>query len=115
MKQPIVYIAGPMRGLPDFNYPAFANAAARFRALNLAVINPAENFGGRQDLEWETYMRADIGHVLTSDGIVMLEGWEGSEGATLEHSIATAIGLEVWYDLPGGERRFADIMQGGRS
>ena len=38
-----VYIAGPMTGLPDFNYPAFNAAAAKLRALGLEVLNPAEN------------------------------------------------------------------------
>ena len=34
-----IYIAGPMTGLPDFNYPAFNAAAARMRALGFEVEN----------------------------------------------------------------------------
>jgi hypothetical protein len=36
-----VYIAGPMRGIPEFNFPAF-DAAARGRAMGLEIISPAE-------------------------------------------------------------------------
>lgn len=38
-----IYIAGPMTGLPDNNYPAFHEAAARLRKRCWHVENPAEN------------------------------------------------------------------------
>lgn len=38
-----IYIAGPMSGLPEFNYPAFNRAAAVLRAQGHHVENPAEN------------------------------------------------------------------------
>ena len=41
------------------------------------------------------HLRADIGDLLDCDAILMLPGWEDSAGATLEHSIAVALGLEV--------------------
>lgn len=41
-----LYLAGPMTGLPDFNYPAFHAAAAAWRAAGWTVANPAENFNG---------------------------------------------------------------------
>jgi hypothetical protein len=37
-----VYIAGPMRGYPNFNFPAFDAAAKRGRDLGYVVISPAE-------------------------------------------------------------------------
>lgn len=37
-----IYIAGPMRGYPNFNFPAFDEAAARGRALGHEIISPAE-------------------------------------------------------------------------
>ena len=39
----IVYIAGPMTGLPDLNYPAFNAAEEALTAAGHAVLNPARN------------------------------------------------------------------------
>ena len=35
-----IYIAGPMSGLPEMNYPAFFAEATRLRGLGYEVINP---------------------------------------------------------------------------
>jgi hypothetical protein len=37
-----IYLAGPMRGVPLFNFPAFDAAAAALRKLGHTVFNPAE-------------------------------------------------------------------------
>jgi len=94
----IVYLSGPMSGLEDFNYPAFHDAAKRWRAKGWSVISPADNFGGDVALPKEHYMRMDIAQVLQADAIVMLDGWRMSQGAQLEHDIASAIGLEIFFD-----------------
>ena len=47
---PRIYLAGPMTGLPEFNYPAFHAEAARLRQLGYHVENPAENSASRHHL-----------------------------------------------------------------
>jgi len=92
-----LYIAGPMSGIEDFNYPAFKAAAEYLRFNDYEVVNPAENFGGRQDLSWETYLRAALAQVMHSDGVVLLQGWEASEGVRVELEVARALGIPITY------------------
>ena len=91
----MLYLSGPMTGLPNFNYDAFNNAATTLRDLGNHVFNPAECFGGRQDLAKEEYMRADIKAVLEATVVVTLPNWEKSTGAQLEVEVAKAIGIPV--------------------
>jgi hypothetical protein len=70
-----VYISGPMRGYPNFNFDAFHEAAARWRAAGWEVISPAENFEGRHDLPIGVYMREDTESLLRVSAIAMLPGW----------------------------------------
>lgn len=87
-----IYIAGPMTGLPDFNYPAFHAEAARLRALGYHVENPAEN---PKQPSWGKYMRQSLRQMLTCDTIALLPGWTGSRGATLERYVGQIVGLQV--------------------
>lgn len=88
-----LYIAGPMTGYPEFNYPAFAQAAARLRALGYEVISPHE-LNAVSD-EWMTCMRNDIAALVTCDGVAVLDGHENSDGARVETAIAFALKMPI--------------------
>ena len=90
-----VYIAGPMTGLPEHNFPAFHAAAERLRKAGWEVVNPAENFGGRTNLPRERYLREDVAQMVRCDAIALLPGWENSRGAKLEYLLARELGLKV--------------------
>lgn len=103
----IAYISGPMRGKPNFNYDQFNQvAAALYTSGVLAelflVINPAANFGGDTTLPISTYMQTDIKQVLSADIIVLLPGWEKSEGSMLEAAVAKATGKQFYQAVPVG-------------
>lgn len=89
-----LYLAGPMSGLPKLNFPAFHAEAARLRAMGYTVVNPAE-INSDMQAEWADCMRADIRELVTCDGIALLPGWARSKGATLEHHIASSLGMAV--------------------
>ena len=91
-----IYIAGPMTGHADHNYPAFHAAAERFRQAGWQVVNPADNFDGRTDLPRETYLRADVALLVNSNAIALLPGWEESVGAKMEYLLARAFGMKVF-------------------
>lgn len=92
-----VYVAGPMSGLPDMNYPAFHEAAARLRAKGWHVENPAENPDPHVDASchWTAYMRMGVSQLMTCHAIYLLPGWQQSKGASLEYLIAQRLGLQV--------------------
>lgn len=89
-----IYVAGPMTGLPDLNFPAFHAAAARLRAEGHHVENPAE-INADPTAAWSDCMRKDIARLVTCDAIHLLPGWSKSKGACLEHQIAVGLGLEI--------------------
>ncbi|WP_087864022.1 DUF4406 domain-containing protein [Comamonas thiooxydans] len=89
-----IYIAGPMSGLPDFNYPAFHAAAAVLRTQGHHVENPAENPRPACGT-WQGYMRMSLRQIAACDCLYMLPGWRGSRGARIEHGLALDLGLEV--------------------
>lgn len=91
-----VYIAGPMSGLPEFNYPAFALAASLWRANGYEVLNPAENFMGDTSREYREYIRADLDMLLKADAIALLPGWQQSRGARYELHTAQLLNLPVY-------------------
>ena len=99
-----VYIAGPMTGLPDYNYPAFDNAEAILRAAGLDFFNPA-SIGKECGLNhpYDFYIRKSIINLLQCNAILMLPNWAKSRGAALEYTIAKVLNYtEIRLaDLPG--------------
>lgn len=89
-----IYVAGPMTGHPDLNYPEFNRVAAQLRDLGYHVENPAENPAPACGT-WEAYMRMAIAQLVTCDEIHMLRGWADSKGANIEHTLARQLGLIV--------------------
>ena len=105
------YIAGPMSGLPDWNYPAFFAAANKLKQEGWTTVhNPAakdEEMGYIDEEAKKTGDTAlsvakgvfkfreaylwDITKVIEGNGIYMLKGWEQSPGARGEHAAAVFI------------------------
>lgn len=107
-----IYLAGPMRRIPEFNFPAFFDATRKLRALGHEVCNPAEHDAEVLGFEWQERtghedladlgfdLRAalayDLGWILTrATMVVTLPGWEASKGATAEVAVARALGMPV--------------------
>lgn len=95
----ILYVAGPMTGYPEFNYPAFLDAERQLREAGYGTLNPvdSEEFNPTpgQPQAWNWYMRHALRMVLDADGIALLPGWERSRGATLEKHVAEKLAMPV--------------------
>ena len=89
-----IYVAGPMTGLPGYNFPLFNSTAERLRSEGWHVENPAEH-GHVEGAGWADYLRWDISRIATCGAIYLLPGWSNSKGATLEVHIAGVLALEV--------------------
>ena len=83
-----------MSGLPDFNYPAFFDAADVLDRAGFTVGNPAAD-GQVPGWSWEQYLRRALRLMLECDGVAVLDGWERSRGARLEVEVAEQIGMRV--------------------
>lgn len=92
----MLYIAGPMTGYDDFNFPAFRQAAADLRERGYTVISPHEGAHNRDLTKpWDYYMREDIRLLVECHGLALLPGWGKSKGAKLEKYIAKKLGMQV--------------------
>lgn len=107
----MIYLSGPMTGIPEYNYPAFRQASKTLRDFGQIVFDPSEAFEGRTDLPKEVYMRKDIEMLLQADVVALLEGWEGSKGAQLEVEVARQCGIPVRLlnELLATEGEFYDV------
>lgn len=94
-----IYVAGPMTGIPEFNYPAFREAGENLVKRGHEVLNPVDseklNATGKPQ-SWAWYMRHALRMVLDAEALAVLPGWEGSRGACLEISVADELGMPVY-------------------
>ena len=67
-----VYIAGPMTGYKDWNFPAFYQVADMAKDAGYRALNPAENGGVNRPWAWN--MRNAITLLMTADAITLLPG-----------------------------------------
>lgn len=91
-----LYLAGPMSGLPDFNYPVFNRYAQRLRDVGHEVFNPAEAHDGETGLPLEKYFETDLPEVCRAEAVAVLPGWRESRGAQIEVDLARHLGKGIY-------------------
>lgn len=114
-----VYLAGPMRGIPEYNFPAFMHAAHVLRSMGAEVFNPAEHdvnggfnpdgMTGNEDLAAQGFslrdaLAADLAWITeNAEQIVVLPGWEASAGAKAETATARALSIPIYTFTEAGD------------
>lgn len=124
---PVIYVAGPMTGLPQFNAPAFFDAADQLIGFGYDVRNPAQHdidmgfnpykWSGTESLEetgfdLEAAMKWDLEQVRNADAIVVLPGANKSKGTNLEIAEANKFGTPViyWDNIAKIKGRYNDAL-----
>lgn len=112
MKTRKIYIAGPMTGLPGFNYAEFDKAAAKLRAEGIwEVVSPAEignRYGAPEAINADPKLLAAVvaaeTHALAEcEAIYLLPCWNKSVGARRELAQAIENGAEIVLDYSAPE------------
>lgn len=103
------YLAGPMRGYEAYNFPAFRKEAAWLRANGWKIFSPAERdeadptidhtvnvagWNGSRGLDY--FMAFDLKAVCEMDAVILMKGWEESQGARLEAMVAVEVSHPVF-------------------
>jgi hypothetical protein len=94
------FISGPMSGVRLNNAPEFAKIHAALKECGAGkVFDPAHTWLGEvgQEKSHAHYMQTCLFVLLNGnwDYVVMLDGWQDSVGAALEHDVAVACGMSV--------------------
>jgi hypothetical protein len=113
-----VYISGPMSGIPNENRAAFEDAEKAMRKRfewvdSFSIVNPVQigsalrdrfkdmysSSGKTEKPGWCDYMREDIPALCSCHAVLMLPGWQESDGAQIERYIATKLKMPVFENL----------------
>lgn len=120
MRNPTIYVAGPMRGYENWNYEAFDRQAKALEEVGWKVINPGEmdreysqelvdtspfDFDPNLNYHDQEFLRKvlarDMNFICNEcTAIYMMKGWEKSKGAKAEWTLAKALGLDIFYEVP---------------
>ncbi len=95
-----LYVAGPMSGYEDCNYPLFSKVAAEL-GEKYEVANPAKVRYGRY--HYVDLIRDDLRLMLDCHGVAVLDYWWESVGARNEVNVAGILKMPVrpwkeWLD-----------------
>lgn len=109
-----IYIAGPMTGYPEWNYPAFTEAAAALRALGHDVVSPHELHDDDMTRPFDWYLRRDLKALCDCTAIALLDGWVKSRGANLEYGVAQALDFTIYRYSDGKLEDVTEIARATR-
>jgi len=103
-----VYIAGPMRGIPQLNYPAFFEAKEHLEKLGHQVVCPPMLDRALGYAHWENadvpnvtpaqlreMMLIDLVAISHCDAVYVLDGWGDSRGCAVEMAFAEFLGIPL--------------------
>ena len=121
-----LYLAGPMTGLPDNNYPEFFLKAKALEEVGYQVSNPAtiddvheKEVKGEcvycrteRDHPWEWYVLRGLAMLSACDAIALLPAWNRSAGTRVEVEFAKGMQIPIGSAFLFLDR-YVSIQNGG--
>jgi len=93
-----IYLSGPISGYDlSERRSAFSERQLLLESVGFEVFNPLCN-GLPSTATTNEHMRADLENLLSCDAIYFMSRWTHSAGCLTELHVATAIGLEVYFE-----------------
>ena len=97
-KPPRIYLSGPITGYDlTERYDTFLAKQLSLEAKGWAVANPLRN-GLSPTSNYREHMRRDISMLLECDAVLFMTGFLYSNGCRTEFDVATACGLDVYFE-----------------
>lgn len=96
MKKKKIYISGKISGIEEEAPALFKEAQNLLESQGYEVVNPME-FNHEHDKSWSSFMKEDIKALCDCDEIYMLDNWQHSRGAVIEHNLASNLGMVRHY------------------
>lgn len=103
MSKPRIYISGPISGHDlEERRREFKRVQIMLEAQGFEVFNPMEN-GLPAEATTNEHMHRDLAELTKEgrnkyDAIYMMRRWTHSKGCKVEFDVATAIGLDVYFE-----------------
>lgn len=94
------YISGPMAGKPDDNKPAFMAAEKWLIENGYVPVNPffVQKTICPKPQKLSDYLKDDYCQICHCGSILMLDGWQYSEGAKRELRVALDLEITVLFE-----------------
>ena len=95
-----IYVSGPITNSPN-HLKEFKDAVSFLENEGHTVLNPLDiqvpPIILSDRAEWVYYMKAAIKMLMDAECIYMLDGWQRSDGAQLEHYMAVQLDIPIHY------------------
>ena len=98
MRRKRIYISGKITGTDDY-MERFEKAEKYLITKGYSVLNPAKvNAQMPSDTTYDEYMQIALTMLRMADSIYMLKNWQDSNGAKIEHQIATMLKIDILFE-----------------
>lgn len=100
----LIYLAGKYSvGDREANIQAAYDMAVQLWDVGFAVLSPVLNSARMEEsckaADYESFLEGDLRMLTGCDALFLLPGWQESPGARIEHLVAKALDIPVFYSF----------------